>query len=104
MRMAIIEKVEAADEDEDVRLHVRMSYEEFIALEGHMKGIHLFSEAASKHTTTISRRGPGSTRYILIPKALRKGIPQFIKDVPVTRLATASREFIIFTISKRILG
>lgn len=102
--MAVIENAQVDEEGDQVKLMVRMGYDEFIALEGHMKDIHLFAEDQHTALTTITRRGPGSTRYILVPKPLRKGIPEFIKDVPVTKLVTKSKDFLIFTISKRILG
>lgn len=101
--MAIIEKVEKADEGE-VKVIVRMGYAEYVALEGNMKDVHLFAEGARRGTTTISNRGPGSTRYILVPRDMRDDIPRLIKGVAVNRVETDTKDFLIFAVPKRLLG
>ena len=58
-----------------VIFEVLLTYDEAIQLQGHMDNIHLFSEDVTHLKTIISTRGKGAaTKYLLIPRDLRKDI------------------------------
>ena len=58
-----------------VLLEVQLEYEEAVQLQGHMDKICIFSENVSDIKTNISTRGKnGATKYLLIPKELRKNL------------------------------
>jgi hypothetical protein len=101
--VANIEKVETI-EDGTVRVILRADPGEVTCLEGRMTGVHLFAEGTAHYATTISNRGPGSTRYVLIPRQLREGLPELAKDIPFARMATDTKDFLIITVPKKILG
>ncbi|MFH1405983.1 MAG: hypothetical protein ABIG52_02085 [Nanoarchaeota archaeon] len=61
--------------DDKVIFELLMDYEEAVQLQGQMDHIHIFSENISYLKTNLSTRGKNaSTKYLLVPRELRKDI------------------------------
>ena len=84
-----------------VMLKVSMQYSEFLDLKGHLKNIHMFSEDLIDVHSHLSLRGKhGATKYLLIPKCLRKNIKT---DVICQKQETEKEIFFIYVIKKKFL-
>ena len=58
-----------------VVFEVLMDYDEAVQLQGHMDNVHIFSENITHTKTNISTRGQNAaTKYLLIPRELRKDL------------------------------
>jgi len=85
-----------------VLLKISMQYPEFLDLKGHLKNIHLFSEDLIEVHSHLSLRGKhGATKYLLIPKCLRKNI-KFKTDVICQKQENDKEIFFIYVIKKKL--
>lgn len=83
-----------------VIFEVLMDYEEAVQLRGHMDNVHLFSENVTDLRTNISTRGKNAaTKYLLIPRELRKGI-QFDKEINCQKIELKDRIIFIYAVEK----
>ncbi len=86
--------------DGKVVFEVLMDYEEAVQLQGHMDNVHLFSENISEIKTNISTRGKNSaTKYLLIPKDLRKNIC-FDRNISCQKIELADKVIFIYLLHK----
>ncbi|MDP3640811.1 MAG: hypothetical protein Q8R53_06475 [Nanoarchaeota archaeon] len=86
--------------DGKVIFEVLMDYEEAVQLQGHMDNVHLFSENISHVRTNISTRGKNSaTKYLLIPKELRRGI-NFDKEISCQKVDLKDRIIFVYSLEK----
>lgn len=87
-------------QDGKVVFEVVMDYEESLNLKGHFDNIHIFSEEIADKESVISIKGlSDSTRYLLIPKELRKGI-NIDGKVKCHRIDTRTKTMFIYVIDK----
>ena len=83
-----------------VILEVHLDYEEAMHLQGHMDNVHLFSENVSEVRTNISTRGKnGATKYLLIPRNLRKNI-DFEKEINCQKIDLKEKIIFIYSVPK----
>ncbi len=86
--------------DGKVTFEVALDYEEALALKGHTKNVHLFSEDVSDVESKVSLRGKNeATKYFLIPKQMRKDL-KFNTKVTCQKLETASKMVFIYIVDK----
>lgn len=89
-----------AKSDGRVIVEVLLDYEEAIQLQGHMNNVHLFSENITDLKTNISTRGKNaSTKYLLIPKNLRKNIA-FDKEINCQKIELKDKIIFVYIIEK----
>lgn len=83
-----------------VIFEVLMDYEEAVQLQGHMDNVHLFSENITDLRTNISTRGKNSsTKYLLIPRTLRKNI-KFDKEINCQKIELKNKIIFVYTVEK----
>lgn len=83
-----------------VIFEVLMDYEEAVQLQGHMDNVHLFSENITDLMTNISTRGKNAaTKYLLIPRELRKNI-QFDKEISCQKIELKDKIIFIYMVEK----
>ena len=83
-----------------VVFEVLMEYEEAVQLQGHMDNVHLFSENVDYMRTKVSTRGKhAATKYLLIPKELRKNI-KFDKDINCQKVELHDKIIFIYVVEK----
>lgn len=86
--------------DSQVIFDVLMDYEEAVQLQGHMDNVHIFSENSFHVRTNVSTRGKNSaTKYLLIPKELRKGI-NFEKEISCQKVDLKDRIIFVYGLKK----
>lgn len=79
---------------------VIMDYNEALGLQGHTKKIHMFSEHVSMLPSGVSLRGrQESTKYLLIPKELRKDL-KFNARVSCQKIETDTKVIFIYMADK----
>lgn len=77
-----------------------MDYEEAVQLQGHMDNVHLFSENITELRTNISTRGKNAaTKYLLIPRELRKNI-KFDKEINCQKIDLKEKIIFIYCVEK----
>ncbi|MBW2989504.1 hypothetical protein KY358_04260 [Candidatus Woesearchaeota archaeon] len=77
-----------------------IDYDESLQLKGHVRNVHIFSEDAPGIDLDISSRGKEkSTRYLLIPMDVRKGI-SLKNKVRFQKLETSSKVILIYAADK----
>ena len=86
--------------DGKVIFNVFLSKEEALYLRGHIDKIRIFTEHAIDYEANLSERGrSGSTKYFLVPSALRKDL--FIRNkVACQRLDSPMTTIFIYMIDK----
>ena len=83
-----------------VLLEVQLEYEEAVQLQGHMDKICIFSENVSDIKTNISTRGKnGATKYLLIPKELRKNL-NLEKEIDCQKIDMQDKIIFIYSLPK----
>jgi hypothetical protein len=83
-----------------VIFEVLMDYEEAVQLQGHMDNIHLFSENITDLKTKISTRGKNAaTKYLLIPRSLRKNI-KFDKEINCQKIELKEKIIFVYVVDK----
>jgi len=84
-----------------VRCELELDYDEAVQLRGSLKQVYAFSDEIKNNDlakTHISVRGPnGSSKYFLLPKALRHGI-KFPKEMVCIRHNVPGKVFFIYSI------
>jgi hypothetical protein len=86
--------------EDKVIFEVLMDYDEAVQLQGHMDDIHLFSENISELRTNVSTRGKnGTTKYLLIPREMRKDI-DFGKDINCQKIILNDKIVFIYVVEK----
>lgn len=81
---------------------IKMEQAEALNLKGHVDDIHIFSEKVANIKTNLSGRGKGSaTKYLLVPRGLRKDIkfPQS-KQISCQRLDTKEHAIFVYLVGK----
>ena len=81
---------------------VCMEQEEALQLRGHVKDIHIFSERIADIRTNLSGRGKNcATKYMLVPRELRKGIKfPLTKQISCQRIDTKEHAIFVYLVSK----
>lgn len=83
-----------------VVFEVLMDYEEAVQLQGHMDNVHIFSENITDLRTNISTRGKNAaTKYLLIPRELRKNI-KFDKEINCQKIELKDKIIFVYTVEK----
>ena len=78
-----------------------LDYEEAKQLRGHMENIYVFSENTADVKTNISARGKNAaTKYLLIPKDLRKNI-KLDKEILCQKMELKDKHVFIYCVEKR---
>ena len=81
---------------------VSMEQKEALQLQGHVNDIHIFTERIADIRTNLSGRGKDSaTKYLLVPRELRKDIkfPQS-KQISCQRLDTKEHAIFVYLVNK----
>ena len=77
-----------------------MEQQEALHLQGQIDNIHVFSDNISHKRTFVSTRGrKGSTKYLLIPKELRKDI-DFEQQINCQKMELPNKTIFIYSIDK----
>jgi hypothetical protein len=88
--------------NEKIIFEVEMDYEESLAIKGHIKKVHVFSEDAAVIKTHLSQRGANeATKYFLIPRELRGNL-NFDENVKCQKIDTDTRTIFIFVVDKNV--
>lgn len=83
-----------------VVFEILMDYEEAVQLQGRMDDVHIFSENNIDKKANISTRGKNAaTKYLLIPRELRKGI-QFDKEISCQKIELKDKIIFIYIVEK----
>jgi len=86
--------------EEQVIFEVLMDYKEALQLNGHMENIHLFSENNVSVKTNLSTRGKGgATKYLLIPRELRKNL-KFNREIKCQKIELKNKTIFIYVLEK----
>ena len=86
-----------------VRCELEISYEESLQLGGRLKQVYIFSDEPTIEnikTSVIVKGSHGSSKYLLIPKTLRKNL-KLPEKVTCCRLDFPEKIFFIYSIEKR---
>jgi len=89
-----------ATKDGKVVFEVVMDYEEALQLKGYINNVHMFSQDVPSRNSNVSLRGKHeATKYLLIPKDLRKDL-KFNTKVKCQRIDTPTKQIFIYLIDK----
>ena len=81
---------------------IKMEQEEALQLKGHVENIHIFSERVADIQTNLSGRGKNcATKYMLVPRELRKDIKfAMTKQISCQRIDTKEHAIFVYLVSK----
>ena len=83
-----------------VIFEILMDYEEALQIQGHMDNVHIFSENITDLKTKVSTRGKNAaTKYLLIPKELRKNI-KLDKDIHCQKIELKDKIIFVYVVEK----
>lgn len=86
--------------DQKVQVTLEVTQLEVLRLKGNLEQMHLFSEKNLEDTARLIQRGKKeSTKYFLLPKALRKGVGTS-NNVECTKIDSKTKYLFIFSVSK----
>lgn len=86
--------------DGKVILELLMDYDEVLQLQGHMDNVYVFSGDVTDLKTDISTRGKNSaTKYLLIPRELRKDI-KFDKEINCQKIELKDKLIFVYTLER----
>jgi hypothetical protein len=86
--------------DGKVVFTVCLDPEEALQLKGHIDNVHIFSDKITNIKTHLAMRGRHSaTRYLLVPKELRKDLKSD-SEVSCQRIDTKNKIIFIYVIDK----
>lgn len=86
--------------EDHVIYSLKLNFEEAKELKGSINNIHLIPEELAEIRSTVFERGrKGCTKYLLIPKSLRKGF-EAKKEVRCFRLENKDKAILAYIINK----